>query len=478
MTQDVAGEAPSLLARLLTVIVGPLILLAVLLAVGSGVLIHSLTQRTSDRVLLGSLTAIAETLAIEDGEITLDLPPAAFGMLEDSERDNVYYSVRYGDVLLSGYRDLPFPETSTLAIGEPQVRNARFRGMTVRVAAVAKRIPRVTEPVVVQVAETMKARNKLQLRLAAVLAALVGLLVVGAAFLVPPAVAWGLRPLDQLRREVEGRWLSGPVDLSPLSIERTPREVRPFVGAFNALLHQLENSTAAMRRFTSDASHQMRTPLAALRTHLALARHGSPTPAEARAALGEVDAAAGRLERLLAQLLSLARAEEQGQGLTFTPVDLARLAAEITGERAPQAVAAGVDISLEDEAHGQILALAEPFLLGEILANLVDNAVGYNHPGGRVVVRVRHVEGRPILEVEDDGPGVPAGQRAEVFERFARLTRDRAQPGTGLGLAIVQTLARRLEARVTMQDARRFASGLLVTVTLRAVPEPGVLAAS
>lgn len=141
MTQDVAGEAPSLLARLLTVIVGPLILLAVLLAVGSGVLIHSLTQRTSDRVLLGSLTAIAETLAIEDGEITLDLPPAAFGMLEDSERDNVYYSVRYGDVLLSGYRDLPFPETSTLAIGEPQVRNARFRGMTVRVAAVAKRIP-------------------------------------------------------------------------------------------------------------------------------------------------------------------------------------------------------------------------------------------------------------------------------------------------------------------------------------------------
>ncbi|MGH6997473.1 MAG: sensor histidine kinase N-terminal domain-containing protein, partial [Phenylobacterium sp.] len=121
MTHD-AGETPSLLVRLLTVIVGPLILLAVLLAVGSGVLIHSLTQRTSDRVLLGSLAAIAETLAIEDGEITLDLPPAAFGMLEDAERDNVYYSVRHGRTLLSGYRDLPSPEAGVLNVGEPQVR--------------------------------------------------------------------------------------------------------------------------------------------------------------------------------------------------------------------------------------------------------------------------------------------------------------------------------------------------------------------
>lgn len=467
MTHD-AGETPSLLVRLLTVIVGPLILLAVLLAVGSGVLIHSLTQRTSDRVLLGSLAAIAETLAIEDGEITLDLPPAAFGMLEDAERDNVYYSVRHGRTLLSGYRDLPSPEAGVLNVGAPQVRDARFRGMTIRIAAVSKRIPLVSEPVVVQVAETMKARNKLQMRLAAVLAVLVASLVVGAAFLVAPAVAWGLRPLDQLRQEVEGRWLSGPVDLSPLSIAKAPRELRPFVGAFNALLHQLEDSTASMRRFTSDASHQMRTPLAALRTHLALARSSPPPAPEARAALNEVDAAAGRLERLLAQLLSLARAEEQGQGVACGPVDLARLAAEITGERAPQAVALGVDISFE--AGGPALAIAEPFLLGEVLANLIDNAIRYNRPGGHVVVSTGSVGGRATIEVEDDGPGVPADQRQAVFERFARLPRDGAQPGSGLGLAIVQTLARRLGAELSMHDTKRFATGLLVTLVLDAAP--------
>jgi two-component system, OmpR family, sensor histidine kinase TctE len=458
-------QAPSLLRRLLTAIIGPLIVLAAVLTIGSAVLIHALTQRTSDRVLLGSLAAIAETLAIEDGEITLDLPPAAFGMLEDSERDNVYYSIRHGQTLLSGYRDLPSPAAGSLTVGDPQVRDAQFRGQTVRVAAVARRLPRISEPVVVQVAETLKARNKLQMRLALVLGSLVGLLVAAAAFLVPPAVAWGLRPLDRLRIQVAARTHHGPVDLSPLEAADAPREARPFVEAFNALLGQLEASTAGMRRFTSDASHQMRTPLAALRTHLALARRAGASPSDQIQALSEVDAAAGRLERLLAQLLSLARAEEQGRTPVLVPVDLAERLREAVAEVAPRALAAGVEVAVE-APPAPIEAFADPFVLGEVLANLLDNAVRYNKTGGCVVAAVRETRDGPQIAIEDDGPGVPEADRAAIFERFARLVRDGAQPGSGLGLAIVQALTAKLGGEVRLEDRPDGRSGLHVVLTL------------
>lgn len=458
------AQSPSLLTRLLTVIIGPLILLAVLLAVGSAYLIQSLTERTSDRVLLGSLTAIAETLATEDGEITLDLPAAAFGMLEDAERDNVYYSVRHAAKLLTGYRDLPSIPASRLVVGQPQLRNEQFRGTAIRVAALAKRLPRVAEPVVVQVAETMTARNKLQARLATVLVALVALLVAGAALLVPPAIAWGLKPLDQLRREIDSRQVEEVIDLSPVALGGAPREIRPFVGAFNTLLQHLEDFTASMRRFTADASHQMRTPLAVLKIHLALARTPGSDEVSRRIALEEVDAAASRLERLLAQLLSLARAEEQGRGLALVEVDLLRLGAESVAERTPQAVAAGIDISFEADSGSAVLAMGDPFLIGEVMTNLIDNAIRYNHRDGRVIVRVRAVPGAPLVEVQDDGPGIPLEERSRVLQRFSRLHRDSKQDGTGLGLAIVHTLVSRMNARMEMRHALPDGGGLLVVL--------------
>ncbi|MET0338965.1 MAG: sensor histidine kinase [Caulobacter sp.] len=453
----------SLLTRLLAAIIGPLIALALVLAAGSTVLIYSLTQTTSDRILEGSLAAIAETLAIEDGQITLDLPPAAFGMLENAERDNVYYSVRQGARLLTGYPDLQSPSAKTLTIDEPTVRTQTFRGVKVRVAAVAKRVPGADEPVVVQVAETLKSRGVLRLRLGAVLGVLVATLVLGAAFLIPPAVGWGLAPIESLRRQVEGKAGAGPVDLSPLPLHDAPRELWPFVGAFNRLLDDLDRSTSSMRRFTADASHQMRTPLAALRIHLALARRHGQDQVAARS-LEEVDSAALRLERLIAQLLALARSDEQGQGASLIPTDLAERARIIVAEMAPRAIQLGLDVGFELQLSDAPLAMADPALVDELLSNILDNALRYHPGGGRVVVRVRRVEGLLHLEVEDDGLGIGEADRALVFERFARLGRDQGRPGSGLGLAIVQQLARRMGASVHLADAERGSTGLLVQV--------------
>lgn len=470
MKHAVGESLRSLRARLLTVIVGPLACIAIALAVGGLFFVHSLAEHTSDRVLQGSLAAIAETLAIENSEITLDLPPAAFGMLENAERDNVYYSIRYDGTLLTGYADLASPPASALEPGRAQLRDDVFRGNAVRVAATARRLPRLDEPVVVQVAETMRGRSALERRLATILLTLEVLLVAAAAFLVPPAVAWSLRPVDQLRHDVEARTTAGPVDLSPLPVQQAPREIRPFVGAFNGLLQQLEASTASMRRFTADASHQMRTPLAALRTHLTLAirakDHGDQTAAHLR----EVEMAAGRLERLLTQLLSLARAEERGTQLVLSPVDIARVARDIIAERAPQAVAAGIDIGFDAASPGEVMALGESLLLQEVITNLVDNAIRYNTRGGHVSVRAGIIGDVPHVDVEDDGPGLGARERTVVFRRFARLKRDGGRAGSGLGLAIVQTLVTKMGGQIEMPQKPDGTRGLTVRILLRPLP--------
>jgi two-component system sensor histidine kinase TctE len=222
-----------------------------------------------------------------------------------------------------------------------------------------------------------------------------------------------------------------------------------------------------MRRFTADASHQMRTPLAVLRMHLDLIRRRGAVGGEDRAALDDVDGAARRLERLLAQLIALARADEGGQpGAGGGGVaDLAAVVAEVVAERAPAALAAGVEVQLE-RPPAPVPVRADAFLIGEMAANLLDNAVRYNRPGGTALVRVASGDGEAMIEIEDEGPGIPDAERSRVFDRFHRIERKGGPEGTGLGLAIVRALADRLGARVELCDpAKGF--GLLVRVHFR-----------
>jgi two-component system sensor histidine kinase TctE len=153
----------------------------------------------------GALGAISETVQVEGGEVTLDLPPAAFGMLENSERDNVYYRIAVGNRLLTGYADLPPPRIAELAIDTPRFRFARYQDQDIRIAEVRRSLPRIDEPVIVQMAETLESRNVLWRRL--VTAPLAGeLVLVGMAVLLTrPALAWSLKPLARLRGAVAAR---------------------------------------------------------------------------------------------------------------------------------------------------------------------------------------------------------------------------------------------------------------------------------
>lgn len=448
-------RAVSLRHRLLVAMVGPLVIPAVVLGLVGWALISDVVRRTNDRVLGGALGAIAETVQVERGEVTLDLPPAAFGMLENGERDNVYYRIAVGRKLLTGYADLPAPDIPTLSAEEPRFRYADFRGQRIRIAEIRRNLPRINAPVVVQVAETLENRRSLRDRLMTAL--LIGefVLITIVLLLIRPALGWSLRPLSDLRRVVEARDTRAAPDLSPLRTGPLPSELRPLSRSFNRLLSRLDDATTGMRRFTADASHQMRTPLSVLKVQVALARRGSSE------ALHEIEEATDRLERLLTQLLTLARADEAGVLPPDHRIDLKELSQAVISRRIRQAIEADVELLLEC-GEGPYIIQGHRTLVFEMLSNLVDNAIRYNRAGGMAQIELVADEDAIRLVVTDTGPGIPAQLRDLAMSRFARLQGEQGPPGSGLGLAIVRSTAERMGAQLELGDA---GPGLRVTVT-------------
>jgi two-component system sensor histidine kinase TctE len=460
-----ARPGGSLTRRLLWVLITAMSAVALGLGAGGTLLIRRVVEQSSDRLLGASVQGIAESLAPERGSVTLDISPSTLGMLENDRRDNVYYSVRQGNRLLTGYEDLPAVNFSGLRPGEKHFAYATFRGQRVRIGAEMRQLPRMSDPVVVEVAQTVGERDQLALVMLAALYLLEATFVVIAALLVWPALGWSLRPVNRLRAELDAR----PADhanFAPLDLRLAPSELVGLVGGFNHLLTRLEGAVAGMRQFTADASHQMRTPLAILKTHIAvLGRHLSQDHPGA-SSLADVEGAVTRLEALLTRLITLAHAEEAvGGGISRSRIDLRTVITQVAGDLLP--LAARRDITLIVNAEQRpVWVYAEPIIAVEIFTNLLDNAIRYNRPEGTVWISIREQAGSAGVSVEDDGPGIPEAERKHVFERFYRLPRDQSQPGSGLGLSIVRTLSEALQARVSI-DAPPNGRGLRVSVNFQ-----------
>ncbi|MFD9013576.1 sensor histidine kinase [Streptomyces sp. NPDC059552] len=253
------------------------------------------------------------------------------------------------------------------------------------------------------------------------------------------ALAWwvtgrALRPVNAIRRELAA------VTASELD-RRVPDpggadEIARLARTVNDTLDRLERSDARQRQFTADASHELRNPLAAVRSRLEVAlAMDRPDRESVGAALADTE----RLQRIAADLLLLARLDG-GPVPRSEPVDLALLAAEDAARRGGPRGDARVSLRLD--ARAPVPASGDPARLERALANLVDNALRYAR--AEVVVRAAEHDGWRLLEVTDDGPGIPEADRDRVFERFVRLDADRgrASGGTGLGLAIAREIAR------------------------------------
>lgn len=441
------GRGYSIKGRLLLTLLLPLCVILIALGTAGAWLVQRNVESSSDRVLSGSLQAISETLVMQEGYITLDLPPSALGMLENADRDNVYYSVIYMGKVITGYPELTTGQ-GTIPLEGISFRDSFFHGRPIRIAVEAKLVPQLDAPVIVQVAETTKNRTTLAHRMMMSLMAGELFLFFIIASLIIFAVEWGLRPLAALKQVVEARIAQPELDFAPLPLKDIPHEVLPFVSAFNTLLNHVEISFKTLQRFTSDASHQLRAPLAVVRTHVELLSRKTDTSIDMRTSLADISQAVKALQRLIVQLISLAKAEQPSESGSIKRFDLVECAAAASRACATRALDRNMELSFETDLD-RLMVQGNAMFATEMIANLLDNSIRYGADGGHITIRIPDATGR--LEIEDDGPGIPPAQRVRVFERFYRLPQTSHNEGSGLGLSIVQALGRQMGTTVSLE---------------------------
>lgn len=297
----------------------------------------------------------------------------------------------------------------------------------------------------------------------AILRALMGSLLKPFAFAFPLlglALWWSVRralaPLHGLRVVLEQR---APYATEPLAVQDLPRELQPLVQTLNDLLARIDRMVQGERRFTADAAHELRTPIAAIRAQAQVALGAGDDVVERVHALQTTLAGCDRASHLVDQLLTLARLEA-APSVPASTVDLGAVVRRVVAELAPFAMARQQDISVHAETPCPVAANA--LLLGVLVRNLVDNALRYSPNGARVEVQVHTDAQGSCLQVQDSGPGMTDEAIAHLGERFFRVLGNE-QPGSGLGWSIVRRLLDVFGAQVQIGRAQAL-GGLSVTV--------------
>ncbi len=309
----------------------------------------------------------------------------------------------------------------------------------------------------VQVGERHEVRNELAASVALRLLLPLGIALPVLALLIWFAVGKGLSPLRRIGSEVAQR---DPANLAPLEERTAPAEITPLLHALNALLGRLDTALESERRFTADAAHELRTPLAALKIQAQVARRAE-NEAQRTAALDNLILGVDRATHLIGQLLTLARLEPTGGGTALmADCDLAALARQTLADLAP--AAQDKEIELELSSPDSALVKGNADMLGILLRNLVDNAIRYTPRHGQVNVILTVEQDRARLDVLDSGPGIPEQERGRVFDRFYRILGSDAA-GSGLGLSIVKRIVDFHAAKLTLADGEH-GTGLKVSV--------------
>jgi len=271
------------------------------------------------------------------------------------------------------------------------------------------------------------------------------------------AVGAGLRPLGRVATAVAAR---EPQRLDRMDITEAPYEVRPLVEQLNLLFSRIETSLDDTRRFTADAAHELRTPLAAIRAQAQVAA-ASKEPTERTHALQQVLRACDHASRLIEQLLTLARLDISQQ----TAADVIELRGQISeslGDIAQTALDRQIELILE-EGEAPVIH-GNDGLLRILWRNLLDNAIRYSPTGSEIRVRIRSEGKSTCVDVIDNGPGIAAEERQRVFDRFHRILGS-GQPGSGLGLSIALRIAELHAGSISLNDAPG-ETGLWVCVSL------------
>jgi len=365
--------------------------------------------------------------------------------------DLVYQITTRANQLL--YRSPGSPQTPLSIGSSPGYTNALIDGRSWRVYSLSSG----ATPLVIHIAEPLEYRHAaLSRTLHAVALPLLFALVL-LTLLIGVVTERAFRPVRRMAADLAGR---GAADLSAVNTAEMPVETHALGVALNDLLARHAEVLARERRFTADAAHELRTPLAALRAQAQVAARAT-TPAEARRALDKLQANIDRTTHLMSQLLSLARLEP-GSSFSAGQTTEAQVVVDLVLEDLAQAAREKqVEITL-DGCRQRLPGAPEVLYL--LIRNLLENSVRHVSEHGRVALKLIEHDRWAVLSISDNGPGIPSAERSRALERFYRIPGS-ASSGSGLGLSIVGRVVELLAGEIELSDAA-VGTGLVVTVRL------------
>lgn len=462
----------SLRLRLVAWLLIPAIAISFLALVDVHRTIVDTTNTISDKVLASVATVIADRVVLnKNGTPEVDVPKVAFNMLTSTAQDHVYYRIETLDgTFITGHELLAIPASSKatnqkLAFADFSFQRANFRA-AIYTSAVSSGQISVEYRVIV--AETTAARSQLSYEFLTRSAIRFVIIFFTVFIIIWFAVTQSLSPLTGLQEAINRR---SPDELHSID-HQVPDEVGGLMDTINSFMGRLDSALKALRNFTGNASHQLRTPLTIIKTQLALTSRAK-TLKEAKAAAKIGDEAVIHAERILSQLLLLARVDQAGSHRTETTrIDLSKIAQRVTGQHLQMAATKKDDLGFHSD--GPVFCEANEMLIEELIGNLIENAVKYSGTEREITVRVFSYPGVAVLEVEDDGPGIPVELRVQVRARFSRVavippTTSSSQShketgGAGLGLAIVSEIAKLFGGSLDLFNGREH-RGLVARVS-------------
>lgn len=425
---------------------------------------HRAADEAFDRVLGAAALSIADTITLQDGALSVDLPHSAFSILGTSRLNRIFYRVVAPDgSLLTGspILGLEIPHGSNNHV---RLSDSIYRGEKVRVAAVARYHSDAKGGgwVDVLVGETREARQQLRLQLSlnTILPAL-GVAIL-ALVLILLAIRFAFRPLRTVESDLRRRSSS---DLNPVS-GPIPKEVSALVAALNDFMDRLNNVLAGLKLVTADAAHQMRTPLTALRALTELSLEETD-PRRKQEILSRIHANSISASLLANQLLSEATTLHSIQSRKLEILDLRQVTQDaIRRLRAEGSYQDLLQTLSFDNANEPVYVNGETISLREMIRNIIENAL--IHAPSPITINLSQKDGIITLGIHDRGAGLTPEMKDIAFERFVRA--DQSRPGSGLGLSIAKMVAEALGGHIELKDRQGGGTSVLVAL-LAATPD-------
>ncbi|OEE57706.1 hypothetical protein A1OO_15520 [Enterovibrio norvegicus FF-33] len=426
---------------------------------------HHTAQLSYDRSLSSSAVQILDNVRYVNLNWSVDIPISAFKVLAQSPQDRVFYLVVAESFdVVTGYDDLAEHSVIRQKILSYQSQlepkadyfDVLYKGDDFRFSLVSNSIntPSGLREVYVLVGQTLNSRLLLEKEITFQAQKLVAMVIISALLLILLSTWKIIRPIRDINRKIAKR---STVDLTPIG-HQGPQEIDHLITTINRFMGQLDTTLGNLKNFTSEAAHQLKTPLAGLKAHAELALNSSNDP-ETKQHLVTVLTACNLLDRTISQLLNQATITHRHRSMAPGIIHFNDTVKNICRDLAINALSRDIELSYQDSVD--VVIYGDDFALAQMLINLIENAVKYSPDHSKIDILINQDVGNIVLAIEDHGQGIADQDKPHVFERFYRSSNNISQ-GTGLGMAIALEVARNFNAELSLEDTQP--TGLTVKV--------------